>query len=329
MSKAVVSALILILILVGGTFGYVAIEGCSPLDGLYMTMITITTVGFSEVIPLSPAGRLFTIFLIVTGVGFVLYEFTKLTEAVVEGGVRKVFGRINMDKKLAKLRGHYIVCGYGRIGKVICQSLKDNGRQFVIIDNDTDEIKEIAELGYYYLEGEAADDEMLLKAGVRQAQGLIAVVSSDADNVYITLSAKELNPKLFIMARSSGKKGADSKLRRAGANRVISPYFIGGRQMANMILRPTVIDFLDLTVHEDETGLRLEELTVHEHAAFVGQSLMDSGIRQEYDLIVVAIKRKGDNEMLFNPSHQSVIHPGDTLIVLGESENVERLKRAC
>ena len=329
MSKAIVSILVLAAILLGGTFGYVAIEGCTPLDGLYMTMITITTVGFSETFPLSPAGRVFTILLIVSGVSYVLYVFTKFTEAVVEGGVRKVVGRINMDKKLSRLHDHYIVCGYGRIGKVICQSFKDKGLDFVIIDNDAEEIKEIAALGYFFLEGEATDDDMLIKAGVARARGLIAVVSSDADNVYITLSAKELNPDLFIMARSSGKRGADSKLKRAGADRVISPYFIGGRQMANMILRPTVIDFLDLTVHEGESGLRLEEVRLGAGAVFVGQSLMESGLRQKYDIIVVAIKRGGRDRMLFNPSHETVLEGGDTLIVLGESENVERLKRAC
>jgi voltage-gated potassium channel len=303
----------------------VYIEGSSFFDGLYMTVITITTVGYGEVIPLSPAGKYFTMVLMLTGVGFVLYVFGRVTEAVVEGGLRKVFGRINMDKKVGRLEKHYIVCGFGRIGKVICQSLKDNKRDFVIIENDPAEIKTIARKEYLFIEGEASDDEILEKAGVRRAKGLIAAVSSDADNVYIVLSAKELNPSLFVLVRSSGKEGADIKLMRAGADKVISPYYIGARQMANMILRPTVIDFLDLTVHHGELGLRMEELIVPASAPITNMTLMDTEIRKKYDLIVVAIKR-GGSQMTFNPSHLTVIEPNDTIIVLGEYTSIKKLE---
>lgn len=231
-----------------------------------------------------------------------------------------------MDKKLAKIQDHYIVCGYGRIGQVICQSLADDQRDFVVIENNPEEIKNLTSLKYLFVEGEAADDEMLIKAGIKRAKGLIAVVSSDAENVYITMSAKDLNHDLFVMGRSSGKKGAETKLLRAGADKVISPYFIGARQMANMVLRPTVIDFLDLTVNES-LGLRLEELVVPQTAFLTNMTLMDSGIRKKYDLIVVAIKREGEKEMLFNPSHLTIIKPGDIIIVLGEYENIKQLEK--
>lgn len=327
MRNILLGGLILLAILLGGTFGYMGIEGSSFLDGLYMTVITITTVGFQEVMPLGPMGRIFTMGLVFVGVGFVLYIFSKTTEIMVEGGLQKALGRINMDKKLARISDHYIVCGYGRIGKVICQSLHDDKREFVVIENNPEEIKTLTAEGYLFVEGEAADDEALIRAGIKRAKGLIAVVSTDAENVYITMSAKDLNRNLFVMGRSSGKKGADTKLLRAGANKVISPYYIGARQMANMVLRPTVIDFLDLTVHAGPLGLRLEELLVPDSAACVNLTLMDSGIRKKYDLIVVAIKRQGENEMLFNPSHLTVIKPGDIIVVLGEYDNIKRLEK--
>ena len=319
--------LILLSILLFGTLGYMGIEGSTFLDGLYMTVITITTVGYGEVVPLGPIGKIFTMGLVLLGVSYVLYVFGKITETVVEGGLQKAFGRINMDKRLAKIKDHYIVCGYGRIGKVICQSLQDDHREFVVVENNPEEIKAISALGYLFVEGEASDDEVLIRAGIKHAKGLIAVVSSDAENVYITMSAKDLNHDLFVMGRSSGKKGADTKLLRAGADKVISPYYIGARQMANMVLRPTVIDFLDLTVHAGSLGLRLEELEVPESATFVNMTLMDSGIRKKYDLIVVVIKRKGENEMLFNPSHLTAIKAGDIIIVLGEYDSIKRLEK--
>ncbi len=328
MKKVNVALAILGSILTVGTFGYVILEGYTVLDGLYMTVITITTVGFREMGPLSSAGKVFTICLILCGVSFVLYVFGEITEAVVEGGVRKVFRRMKMNKQIGDLEGHYIVCGHGRIGQVISQSLSDNDREFVVIESDALEISKISKIGYLYVEGEASDDDVLLKAGIQKAKGLIAVVSSDAQNVYITLSAKELNRDLFVMGRSSGKKGADKKLIRAGANKVISPYYIGARQMANMILRPTVIDFLDLTVHANDLGLMLEELVVPASASIANMSLMDSGLRKEYDLIVVAIKRKGQEQMVFNPSHLTIIEPGDTIIILGESTHIKRLEKS-
>jgi len=326
MQNIKLSILILLSILLFGTFGYMGIEGSSFLDGLYMTVITITTVGYGEVVPLHSLGKIFTMVLLFVGVSFVLYVFGKVTEAVVEGGLRKAFGRINMDKKLAKVSGHFIVCGYGRIGKVICQSLHDDRRDFVVIETNPEEIKALSSQGYLWVEGEAADDEVLIQAGIKRAKGLIAVVSSDAENVYITMTAKDLNHDLFVMGRSSGKKGADTKLLRAGADKVISPYYIGARQMANMVLRPTVIDFLDLTVH-GTLGLRLEEIVVPESTTFANMTLMDSGIRKKYDLIVVAIKRQGEKEMLFNPSHLTIIKPGDIVIVLGEYDNIKSLEQ--
>jgi len=326
MQKILFAIFMLVMILCIGTSGYMLIEQGSFIDSLYMSVITITTVGYGEIIPLSSAGRLFTICLILVGVGFVLYLVGEVTESMVEGGLRKIMGRNNMEKKVAALKDHYIVCGFGRIGKVICKNLKENKFPFVIVESDPLEVQKIDELGYLALLGNASSDEMLLKAGIKEAKGLIAVVSSDAENVYIILSAKGLNPNLFIMARSSGADGSETKLLRAGADKVISPYFIGACRMAQLVVRPTVVDFLDLTVHGGELGLRLEELRVSGDAALAGKRLMDSGLRKEYDLIVVAIKREG-GEMQFNPKPETLILPGDILVVLGEHAHIAALEK--
>jgi voltage-gated potassium channel len=326
MRKILIGVLILSLILVIGSTGYMLIENASPTDAIYMTVISITTVGFSEVIPLSPAGKYFTIFLIFGGVGLFLYIVSLITEAMIEGGLHTFLGRRNMEKKMAAMKDHYIVCGFGRIGKVISKILYENNRAFMIIENNPDEIKAIEELGYLVLQGDSTNDDTLQKAHIMDAKALIAVTSSDADNVYIILSAKGLKPDIYVIARSSGKKGAETKLLRAGANKVFSPYEIGARRMAQSLVRPTVIDFIDLTVHEGELGLRLEELQVSENATFINKTLKESGIRSEHDLIVVAIKRQM-GEMLFNPSPITEILSGDILVVLGEHANIQDLEK--
>jgi voltage-gated potassium channel len=329
MQKIFFAVFMLFVILCIGTGGYMLIENGSFLDSLYMSVITITTVGYGEIIPLSPAGRYFTICLILVGVGFVLYLVGEVTESMVEVGLRKIRGRNNMEKRVAGLKNHYIVCGFGRIGKVICKNFEENKIPFVIVESDSQEVQKIDDLGYLALAGDASSDEMLLKAGIKEAKGLIAVVSSDAENVYIILSARGLKTDLFIMARSSGAEGSETKLLRAGADKVISPYFIGACRMAQLVVRPTVVDFLDFTVPSGELGLRLEELRVSghsSHSSFAGKRLMDSGLRKKYDLIVVAIKRE-QGEMQFNPKPETLILQGDTLVVLGEHEHITALEK--
>lgn len=230
-----------------------------------------------------------------------------------------------MKKKVTELTDHYIICGFGRIGRVICNLLKEANKPFVVIENDPKVIQELTDLNYLFLDGEASSDDILLQGGVKRAKGLISVVSSDADNVYITLSARGLNNELYIMARSSGTDGGETKLLRAGANRVISPYYIGACRMAQHILRPTVTDFIDLTVHSGELGLRMEELSVSDHGKMVNKTVKDSNIRRDFNLIVVAIKR-AQGEMLFNPNPNSMILTNDTLIVLGEYAKIKELE---
>lgn len=324
--KIVFAVFLFLLILFLGAVGYIGFEGRGFWDGLYLTIITITTIGYGDIVPVTPAGKVFTVFLAFAGVGFVLYTFSKITETVVEGGLKDILERRKMNQQVAKLYGHYIVCGYGRIGQVICKMLQENRRRFVVVENNSEAIQLIQKKGYLELEGDAADDDILLKAGIERANGLIAVVGSDADNLYITLSARGLNRNLFILARSSGAPGVDTKLMRAGASKVISPYYIGARRMAQLIVRPTVIDFIDLTMHAGELGLRLEELLVGDRAPFADKPLIDSGLRKKYDIIVVAIKRE-KGEMLFNPKPDTIILAGDILVVLGEHDQIKALEK--
>jgi len=326
MRKFVVVLILFCMVILSGTFGYMTLEGLAFWDAMYLTIITIATVGYGDMVPIHPAGKIFTIFLVFAGAGLVMYTISKITEAMVEGSLQKILERRKMDKKIAGLNGHYIICGFGRIGQVICELLDEAGRPFLVIERDTDVLKEIDEAGYLAIQGEASEDDILLAAGIERASGLIAVVSTDADNLYITLTARGLNPSLFILARSSGSPGTRTKLLRAGASKVISPYYIGARRMAQLILRPTVTDFIDLAMYAGELGLRLEEIPVSSGAAFVNKNLMDSGIRKRYDVIVVAIKRE-DGRMHFNPKPDTMILAGDIMIVLGESEHINALMR--
>ena len=315
-----------LIILFGGTFGYMLFENTQFWDGMYLTIITVFTVGYGDMVPIHPAGKVFTVLLVCAGVSFVMYSFSKITETMVEGELKALFVRRKMNKQVARLRDHYIVCGFGRIGKEICKILKDNGTPFVVVDRDEEELKTVEKLGYVELGGDASDDEVLLKAGIEKAKGLIAVVSSDADNLYVTLTARGLNPQLYILSRSSGTPGAEIKLMRAGASKVISPYSIGAHRMAHLIVRPTVIDFINLTVYAGELGLRMEEMLVTKKAFFVNKRLVDSGIRNRFDVIVVAIKRK-DDKMLFNPKAETQLLAGDILVVLGEHDNITALEK--
>lgn len=316
----------LLLILFLGPIGYMLFENTSFFDGLYLTVITITTVGYGDIVPIHPEGRLFTVVLVFCGVGYVMYVFSQITEAMVAGGLQKIVERRKMHKKINQLKDHYIVCGFGRIGLEICFILQENNRPFLVIERDEEVVQDIDRRGYVELMGEASDDDVLLAAGIERARGLIAVVGTDADNLYITLTARGLNHDLFIMARSSGVRGVARKLKRAGASRVISPYSIGARRMAQLIIRPTVMDFIDLAMHADELGLFMEELVISDKTPFAGKKLIDSGLRKKYNVIVIAIKR-GDEPMIFNPKANVFILAGDILIVLGDSDNIAALEK--
>ncbi|MBM9512523.1 TrkA family potassium uptake protein [Desulfogranum marinum] len=324
MRKALIISSLFLLLLVVGTIGYMLFENTSFWGGMYLTIITVFTVGYGDIVPIHPTGKVFTVFLVITSVSFVMYTFSKITETMIEGEIRGLFRRRKMKQHVARLQDHYLVCGFGRIGKEICKILQENKRQFVVIDNDPEVVQEIEELNYLAYEGEAADDDVLLTAGIKKAKGLISVVSTDADNLYITLTARGLNPELYILTRSSGAGGVQTKLMRAGASKVISPYAIGARRMAHLVVRPTVTDFIDLTMRAGELDLLMEELRVSSSSPLIGKNLIESEIRKKYDVIVVAIKRE-DGTMLFNPKPSTCIYAEDILIVLGSYEDITGL----
>jgi voltage-gated potassium channel len=322
--KLILGVLISITILFFGTLGYVLIEGWSFIDAFYMTVITLTTVGFAEVHELGDAGKVFTVLLILVGVGAILYIIGAVTQFVVEGRIREVFGRRKLEKKIKGLKGHYIICGYGRVGQTICDMLSSKPFKLVVIDKDPEKIERLHTKDLLYVAGEATDENTLIAAGIERAKALIASLGADMDNVYVTLSARGINPNLFIMARS-GDIGSGRKLLRAGANKVVSPYRIGARRMAQMLLRPTVTDFLDLAVMGRNINVQMEEIPVNSSSNLIGIPLQDSGIRRDLNLIIIAIK-KASGDMMFNPSSTATIEEGDTVIAVGESDNLVNLE---
>lgn len=305
-----------------GVIGYEVIEGWSFLDSLYMTVTTITTVGFSEVHPLSPAGRIFSIFLIVGGVGGAIYILTTLMGYILEGQFGITMGRRRMKRRIARLKNHFILCGYGRVGQEIAQVFREEGIPFVIIDNNEEALAKAEEDGYLYLHADASSDETLKEAGIKRARGLVAAVGSDATNTYIALSARGLRPDLFIEARSSGRE-AEDKLKRAGADRVISPHAIGGHRMAMLALRPAVVDFIDTVTYQPGRELQLENVDVASSSSLVGKTIEEA--RRKAEIAILAM-RKESGELIANPSGEEVIEDGDRLIVIGTKKRLAALE---
>jgi voltage-gated potassium channel len=318
---SVLTAIILILL---GTFGYMAIEGWSMLDALYMTVITLATVGYGEVHKVSDMGHIYTIALIIVGVGFFLYVAGAVIQFMVEGRVRILLGRRRLDRKISRLKNHYIVCGYGRIGKVICHKLLRENFSVVVIDKNPDLAATLDGLGFIYVCGDATDESVLLKAGIHSARSLIAALGTDTENVFLVLTGRQLAPRLNIIART-GSEAAKAKLMAAGANTVEAPYEMGAASMAQRIIRPTVTNFLDLAFADRHKDIQMEEIPVDDTSELNGIMLKDSGIRQKYNLIIIAIK-KSDDRMIFNPSFEAKIHAGDTVIAVGEPANLTKLE---
>jgi voltage-gated potassium channel len=319
-----ISIIVLLAIVSIGTVGYTVIEGWRVLDSLYMTIITLATVGFREIEPLSDAGKIFTILLIIFGVGVLGYIVGSLVQIMFEGQFQRIMGRKKVEKKIEALRNHYIVCGFGRIGTLICREFAARPLPFVVIEKNADVFPKLEEDHYLYISGDATDDDTLLRAGIKRAKGLVSVVASDTENVYITLTARGLNPNLFILARS-GEEGSEKKLKRAGASKVVSPYLIGGTRMAQAILRPNVVDFIEIATGRDHLELQMEEMLIPPNSDFAGQSLVSAGFRKETGVMIVGIK-KADGMMVFNPESHTRIGAHDTLIVLGEPAAINKLE---
>lgn len=303
------------------------IENWSLFDAFYMTIITIATVGYSEVHSVSMGGRIFTVVLIFLGVGYFLYVAGGLIQFLVEGRIRLVLGRRKLDTQINKLKDHFIIAGYGRIGRVLAQFLIEKYVNVVVIERDERRVHKMDEDGVLYLIGEANDEKILERAGIQRAKGLVTAVATDADNVFLVLIAKELNPRLFIVARAS-QNATKKTLQAAGADKVISPYDLGARRMAHAILRPTVIKFLEMAFADDKVDIQVEEIRISTKSTFGGRTMMESGIRQSYDLIIIVI-RKSDDQMVFNPKADTVIEAGDVMVVVGSARNIKQFEREC
>lgn len=314
-----------IVLLAIGTLGYVLIDNWPVMDALYMTVITLTTVGYGEIRDISNAGRLFTIFLIIMGVGFYLYVVSYIIQFLVEGRIREVLGRRRLEQQINRLNNHYIVCGYGRIGRVLCRYLVQKYLDVVVIEKNLDRIPVIDEDGVLYIIGDATEEATMVRAGIDRAKGLLTVLATDAANVFLVLTARQHNPDVFIVARAE-MNATKNTLLAAGADKVISPYDLGARRMAHAILRPTVIHFLELAFADDQTDIQLEEFTVGSKSTLAGVKLMDSNIRQDMNLIIISIK-KSDGNMIFNPAADYLFTEGDIVIAVGENRNLMKLER--
>ncbi len=316
--------IVIIFVISFGTIGYSIIERWNPFDSLYMTIITLTTVGYGEVHPLSKAGKFFTIILILSGVGAMLYALGSGAKTLIEGELREILGRKKVSKIIEGIRNHYIICGYGRMGKIISKEMSSHGAHFVVIEKSA-EVLAIVDKDILAIQGDSTQDAILKGAGIEKAQGLISVLSSDADNLYVVLSARGLNPKLRIAARAS-EEGVEQKLIRAGADNVISPYHIGALRIAHTMLKPAVVDFIEFATKKGNIELQMEEIKVKEDSHIMGLSLDECEMRKELGIIIVAIKR-ASGEMEFNPTSASIIKQGDTLIAMGEVSQLKKLEQ--
>jgi voltage-gated potassium channel len=305
-----------------GTVGFSLIEGWSLLDSLYVAAQTVTTVGYGDISPASRAGRTFSTIFMLAAVGVVLYALTTTVQTIVQSELVATFGQRRQSRKMSKLRNHFIICGAGRVGSNLVRSLLGSQETFVVIEKDPQKVAELTNLGVIVLVRDATLEESLQEAGVVHARGLAACLADDADNVYVVLTARDLNPKLHIVARAAEEQ-AESKLIRAGANRVVAPTIIGGHRMATALTKPAVDDFIG-SITANKLELAFEQLEVESSSKLAGQRLSETNIRSELDIVVVSIRR-GDGQILFNPSGDAVIESGDILIAIGHAESLMKL----
>jgi voltage-gated potassium channel len=320
----------IITVIFGGMIGYMMIEGWSISEALYMTIITVSTVGFQEVKPLSDGGRVFTVILILGGILLIATGANFIFSSIMEGTFRDISRRQSMEKKTAKIKDHFIICGLGAVGEDIIQEFIRAGEPFVLVDRQRDVlerfVKENPEI--LYVIGDATHDEALKSAGIDKAKGIIAALGNDADNLYICLSARALNPKLRIISRVVESNSID-KLKKAGADYVFSPEKIGGLHLASAALRPAVMSFLDAIVRGQHLNLVLDEVTVQASSAIAGKTLRETTISKNIGIVIPAIKSANLNKLTFNPSPDSIIGPGDTLISFGTPEQLKQLREMC
>jgi voltage-gated potassium channel len=307
-----------------GTVGFTLIEGWPPFDAFYMTLTTITTVGYGEVHPLSQTGRIFNSFLIAFGVSTIFFGIGAMTQTIVELQLSEFFGKRRIKRMIDKLDKHYLVCGFGRVGRSAAAELQRAGAPLVVIDRNPDKIARAQRAGMLAILGDSTQDDTLVEAGIARAKGLVAVLATDSDNLFLILSAKVMNPLIAVAARV-GEEQAEQKLRRAGAETVFSPYASAGHQLALSLLRPHVIEFLDIATKSVGLDVGLEQLQVTGGSEFAGKSLKQIQLRREQGVIVLAI-RKANGEMVFNPPADALLVSGDFLVAMGEHDDLRALE---
>jgi voltage-gated potassium channel len=317
-----------VLLLVLGTLGYRLLEGWPLFDCFYVTVLTLTTIGFNGALSMNTAGQAFTAGLALIGVFTFFYSATAVISSVVSGELTGLLERKRMEKALAKLERHVVVCGYGRMGRFVCKEFAAQRVPYVVVERDEHAAQDAPPPGDgRLLIGDATSEEILQQLGIRRARALVSVLGSDADNLYITMSARLMNDRLFIVARSETEE-AEAKLLRAGANRVIAPYVLGGTHVAHAVMRPTVLEFIELATRSEHLDLQMEEIRIAEGSRLHTATIKDSGIREDYGAIVVAIK-KPSGRMVFNPPPDHVIEAGAILIALGPPSELARLARTA
>lgn len=322
--EAVLSLVAIGGLLVFGTLGYMLVEGWSTFDSLYMTVITVTTVGYSEVNPLSFHGRIFTIVLMLVGIGVAMLVLTTLARIVIERQIFWFSERSGMQKAVDSLRGHTIFCGFSRLSRIAVQQIAEAGKSLVIIDSNPERVQAAEQAGHFAILGDASDEEVLVRAGVMRASKVVTLLPKDADNLYVILSCKELNPEVYLISRAEEDTG-EKRMLRAGVNRLISPYRVGGQKIADGVLRPHVTDFLDIAAAGSQGELAIEEILIPENSPLAGLSLAESGLRKETNIIVAAIICP-QGKMAFNPEGNTIIQVGSTLIGVGKKEDFGALE---
>jgi len=316
--------LTILVTLVIGTVGFIVVDNYPPFDAFYMTLITMTTVGYGETHPLSHAGRVFNSFLIIFGVTTIFIAIGAMTQTIIEREFGEAIGQRRNKRMIDKLKDHYIICGFGRVGRGAAAELQHANVPFVVVDNNPDRVEKAMLAGMLAVAADSTRDETLRLVGIDRARGLVSALATDADNLFVLLSAKGLNPQIYVAARAA-EEGAEAKMRRAGADAVFAPYSITGHRLAQALLRLHVVQFLDFTTKDIGMDIAIEQVRVSEHSPMASHSIKEMQIGRDVGVIVMAI-RKGDGRMMFNPGADTRVDAGDHLIVMGQQENLDTLE---